>query len=64
MMLIKTAFTVLGYMDVDCDFIDFTYVCCTSQSLDRTIKREISTFSEQLQSNEGIPFMHENLFFC
>jgi hypothetical protein len=43
----------IGYMDVDCDFIDFTYVCCTSQSLDRTIKREISSFSEQLRSNEG-----------
>lgn len=42
----------IGTTDVDCDFIDFTYVCCTSQKLDRTLKREISTFSEQLRSNE------------
>lgn len=43
----------VGYMDVDCDFIDLTYVCCTSTNLDRTIKREISEFSEMLRSNEG-----------
>lgn len=42
-----------GHTDVDCDFIDFTYVCCTSQNLDRTIKREISNFSEQLRNNEN-----------
>lgn len=43
----------VGYMDVDCDFIDLTYVCCTSNNLDRTIKKEISGFSEMLRSNEG-----------
>uniref|UniRef100_U5EZG4 Autophagy-related protein 101 n=1 Tax=Corethrella appendiculata TaxID=1370023 RepID=U5EZG4_9DIPT len=43
----------IGHMDVDCDFVDFTYVCCTSPALDRTIKREISSFSEQLRSNES-----------
>lgn len=43
----------VGYMDVDCDFIDLTYVCCTSSHLDRTIKKEISGFSEMLRSNEG-----------
>ena len=43
----------IGHMDVDCDFIDFTYVCCTSPSLERTIRREVSTFSEQLRSNES-----------
>lgn len=43
----------VGHTDVDCDFIDFTYVCCSSQTLDRTIKREISHFSEQLRNNES-----------
>ncbi|KAJ8915999.1 hypothetical protein NQ315_016677 [Exocentrus adspersus] len=43
----------VGYTDVDCDFIDLTYVCCTSASLDQTIKKEISCFSEQLRGNEG-----------
>lgn len=43
----------MGYTDVDCDFIDFTYVCCTSSTLDRTLKREISGFSELLRGNEG-----------
>lgn len=41
----------VGYMDVDCDFIDLTYVCCSSPMLDQTLKREISGFSEALRSN-------------
>lgn len=41
----------VGYADVDCDFIDLTYVCCSSAELDQTLKREISTFSEQLRGN-------------
>ncbi|XP_044253243.1 autophagy-related protein 101 [Tribolium madens] len=43
----------IGYTDVDCDFIDLTYVCCSSKRLDETLKREISLFSEQLRGNEG-----------
>uniref|UniRef100_A0A0K8TQ73 Autophagy-related protein 101 n=1 Tax=Tabanus bromius TaxID=304241 RepID=A0A0K8TQ73_TABBR len=43
----------VGYTDVDCNFIDFTYVCCTSQSLDRTLKQAISGFSEKLRSNDS-----------
>ncbi|KAF6216705.1 hypothetical protein GE061_001051 [Apolygus lucorum] len=43
----------VGYEDVDCDFIDFTYVCCSSYNLDRTLKREISGFSEALRGNDG-----------
>lgn len=43
----------VGYTDVDCDFIDFTYVCCTSNHLDRTVKQEISGFSELLRGNDG-----------
>ncbi|XP_026477351.1 autophagy-related protein 101-like [Ctenocephalides felis] len=43
----------LGYTDVDCDFIDFTYVCCSSSGLDRTLKREISEFSSLLRGNDS-----------
>lgn len=43
----------IGYTDVDCDFIDFTYVCCTSDGLLRTVKRAINVFSEKLRSNES-----------
>lgn len=39
----------VSYVDVDCDFIDFTYVCCESEALGRNVKREISEFSEQLR---------------
>lgn len=43
----------VGYTDVDCDFIDLTYVCCSSGRLDHVLRREISCFSEQLRGNEG-----------
>lgn len=43
----------VGYQDVDCDFIDFTYVCCSSVHLDQTLKREISGFSEALRSTDS-----------
>lgn len=43
----------VGYTDVDCDFIDFTYVCCTSDSLHKTVKKAINTFSEKLRSNDS-----------
>ncbi|XP_041979061.1 autophagy-related protein 101 isoform X2 [Aricia agestis] len=39
----------VSYVDVDCDFIDFTYVCCESPALGRNVKREISDFSELLR---------------
>ncbi|XP_050311366.1 autophagy-related protein 101 [Anthonomus grandis grandis] len=45
--------STLGFTDVDCDFIDLTYVCCTSNALSRKVKQEISNFSEQLRSNES-----------
>lgn len=41
----------VGYADVDCDFIDLTYVCCSSADLDQKLKHEISTFSAQLRGN-------------
>uniref|UniRef100_A0A6V7JI40 Autophagy-related protein 101 n=1 Tax=Bracon brevicornis TaxID=1563983 RepID=A0A6V7JI40_9HYME len=43
----------VGYQDVDCDFIDFTYVCSSSELLDQTLKREISDFSEALRSSDS-----------
>lgn len=43
----------IGTQDIDCDFIDFTYVCCSSPNLDRAIRKEICSFSEQLRSPES-----------
>lgn len=44
----------VGYQDVDCDFIDITYVCCSSYSLDSVLKKEISKFSDSLRrDNHG-----------
>ncbi|XP_066151781.1 autophagy-related protein 101 [Euwallacea fornicatus] len=45
--------STVGFTDVDCDFIDLTYVCCSSNTLNRHVKQEISNFSEQLRSNES-----------
>lgn len=43
----------IGTQDIDCDFIDFTYVCCSSPTLDRALRKEINNFSEQLRSHES-----------
>ncbi|XP_071442554.1 autophagy-related protein 101 [Hetaerina americana] len=43
----------VGYEDVDCDFIDLTYICCASENLDNTLKREIAGFSDALRSHDG-----------
>lgn len=43
----------VSYVDVDCDFIDFTYVCCASEALGRSVKREISDFSEMLRTADS-----------
>lgn len=44
----------VGYQDVDCDFIDITYVCCSSVYLDSMLRREISKFSDILRrDNQG-----------
>jgi len=43
----------VGYADIDCDFIDFTYVCCSSETLNRTVKNAINVFSEKLRSNDS-----------
>lgn len=52
----ETTYSVgsVGFTDVDCNFFDMTYVCCTSEQLDTTLKREIRAFSEQLRSNDSL----------
>lgn len=51
----ETTYSVgsVGFTDIDCNFFDLTYVCCTSELLDQTIKRDIRAFSEQLRSNDS-----------
>ena len=41
----------IGMEDVDCDFIDFTYVRAASKKLDTTLKMHIERFRDQLQEN-------------
>jgi len=43
----------VGMVDVDCDFVDFTYVRAASDELDRLLKKEISVFREELRGCEG-----------
>lgn len=52
----ETTYSVgsVGFSDIDCNFFDLTYVCCTSELLDRTLKRDIRAFSEQLRSNDSL----------
>lgn len=44
----------IGYTDVDCDFIDLTYIRCSSPILDQNIKMKVSAFSEELRSSENV----------
>ena len=39
--------------DVDCDFIDFSYVKLISPELDAIVRKEISQFKDTLRSSEG-----------
>ncbi|CAF3818808.1 unnamed protein product [Rotaria magnacalcarata] len=43
----------LGYTDVDCDYIDFTYLQVTSQELQRTVAEKINLFHDKLRSSES-----------
>uniref|UniRef100_A0A1B6IFL3 Autophagy-related protein 101 n=1 Tax=Homalodisca liturata TaxID=320908 RepID=A0A1B6IFL3_9HEMI len=43
----------VGYSDVDCDFVDLTYVRCSSPKLDKNIRNKVSEFSEELRSSEN-----------
>ncbi|KAH3841139.1 autophagy-related protein 101-like [Dreissena polymorpha] len=40
----------LGFVDEDCDFIDFTYVRVASEELTNNMRREITTFKDSLHS--------------
>jgi len=44
----------VGYEDVDCDYIDHTYVKAQSPLLDATLKQEIAAFSQELRLGGGI----------
>ncbi|ESO03582.1 hypothetical protein HELRODRAFT_157054 [Helobdella robusta] len=39
----------LGMVDVDCDYIDFTYVRVASDELDNMLKKEVSGFQDDLR---------------
>lgn len=43
----------VGMVDVDCDFVDFTYVRVASDELDRALKREVALFRDALRSGEA-----------
>lgn len=43
----------VGFEDIFCDFINFTYVRCASDDLNRTLTKEVTAFSEQLRSTDG-----------
>lgn len=43
----------VGIVDVDCDFVDFTYVRVGSDALDLTLKKEVSIFRDTLRSVDG-----------
>lgn len=52
----KYSVGTLGYTDVDCNFIDFTYVCCSSGDLNRTVKRHVNQFSSILRhTQDSVP---------
>lgn len=38
----------LGFVDEDCDFIDFTYVRVASDVLNKNVRKEVTVFSESL----------------
>ncbi|XP_072846982.2 autophagy-related protein 101 isoform X2 [Pogona vitticeps] len=46
----------VGTQDVDCDFIDFTYVRVSSEELDRALRKAVGEFKDALRSsgNDGM----------
>ncbi|XP_032994547.1 autophagy-related protein 101 isoform X2 [Lacerta agilis] len=46
----------VGTQDVDCDFIDFTYVRVTSDELDRALRKAVGEFKDALRNsgNDGM----------
>ncbi|KAL1474939.1 hypothetical protein MTO96_020405, partial [Rhipicephalus appendiculatus] len=43
----------VGFEDVTCDFIDFTYVRCASDELNEAVCRDVTAFSDRLRSHDG-----------
>uniref|UniRef100_A0A8D9DWT1 Autophagy-related protein 101 n=1 Tax=Cacopsylla melanoneura TaxID=428564 RepID=A0A8D9DWT1_9HEMI len=48
----KYSVGTLGYNDVDCNFIDFTYVCCSSSDLNQTVRQHVNQFSNILRNTQ------------
>ena len=42
----------LGMEDVDCDFVDFTYIQVASEELVRDVKREVVAFRDSLRNSD------------
>ncbi|XP_015914094.1 autophagy-related protein 101 isoform X1 [Parasteatoda tepidariorum] len=45
--------STLDFEDVACDFVDFTYVRCASDDMNRYVTSEINSFCAALRSQEG-----------
>jgi len=43
----------IGYEDVDCDYIDHTYVRAQSPQLEATLRQEVQAFSNDLKQTDG-----------
>ena len=43
----------LGTEDIDCDFLDFTYVRVSSKLLDAIVRKQVQAFRDQLQENSN-----------
>nr|KAF6451670.1 autophagy related 101 [Molossus molossus] len=43
----------VGTQDVDCDFIDFTYVRVSSEELDRALRKVVGEFKDALRNSGG-----------
>lgn len=44
----------VGFMEVDCDFIDLTYIACSSETLNKKLKEMICEFSNELRGPDGM----------
>lgn len=42
----------VGHTDIDCDFIDVTYVRCSSDGLTASVQKAVTHFSERLRNTE------------
>lgn len=44
----------VGFLEVDCDFIDLTYIACSSETLNNRLKDTIVQFSNDLRGPDGL----------